>query len=335
MWIVASVCFALAGCHHLGSHGFTPPDVPRENRRLPIEDYQINPPDVLVIDLVRAVPLPPYKIKAQDLLFINVRGTPAEDPIKGVFRVEPEGIIRLGPAYGSMPIVDLTIEEAIRDLEKHLKTKGGLKDPQVSLSLEETRGTQLIRGEHLVRPDGTVNLGIYGRVRVAGMNQETAKEALEAHLSKFFLKPSISLDVAGFNSSVYYIIFDGGGAGEQVIRLPHTGSETVLDAIGQVSGLPAVASKSRTWVARPKSDDVEDEVLPIDWRAITQRGRSETNYQIYPGDRIYVAAEPLVTMDTLLARTLAPVERIFGVVLLGNSTVRSFRTNNNNNNFGN
>jgi hypothetical protein len=48
-----------------------------------------------------------------------------------------------------------------------------------------------------------------------------------------------------------------------------------------------------------------------------------------------VAAEPLVTMDTLLARTLAPVERIFGVVLLGNSTVRSFRTNNNNNNFGN
>jgi protein involved in polysaccharide export with SLBB domain len=294
----------------------------------------INPPDILIIDLVRAVPLPPYKIKAQDLLFIQVRGTPPEDPIKGVFRVEPEGVIRFGPAYGSMPIVDLTIDEAIRNIEKFLKKT--LKDPQVSVSLEETRGTQLIRGEHLVRPDGTVNLGFYGRVPVAGMTQEKAKAAIEEHLSKFFLAPSISIDIGGFNSSVYYVIFDGGGNGEQVIRLPFTGSETVLDAIGQVSGLPAVASKSRAWVARPKADDADDEILPIDWRAITQRGRTGTNYQIYAGDRIYVAAQPMVTVDTLLGRALAPVERLFGITLLGNSTIRNFRSSGNtgNNPFG-
>src|SRR5204863_5380259 len=132
-------------------------------------------------------------------------------------------------------------------------------------------------GPHLVRPDGTVNLGLYGRVPVAGLTQEAAKEAIEEHLSQYFLKPNVSLDIGGFNSSVYYVIFDGGGLGEQVFRFPYTGSETVLDAIGLVYGLPAVASKSRVWLARPSEGQAEE--LPIDWRAISARGRPETNYQ--------------------------------------------------------
>ena len=84
--------------------------------------------------------------------------------------------------------------------------------------------------------------------------------------------------------------------------MSHTGSETVLDAIGQVYGLPAAASKNRVWLARPSKDNSEDEILPIHWREITQQGRTATNYQIYPGDRIYVAAQPLITVDTMLGR---------------------------------
>jgi len=332
-WVVLGICSAASGCQHIQPQLETPPSVPRENREATIREYYINPPDVLVIDLVRAVPLPPYKIKPQDLLFVQVKGTPAEDPIKGVYRVEPEGIVRFGPAYGSVKVVDRTIEEAIADIEKALKKS--LKDPQVSLTLEETRGVQLVRGEHLVRPDGTVNLGLYGRVPVAGMTQEMAKAAIEEHLSKFFLNPVITIDIAGFNSSVYYIIFDGGGSGEQVIRLPITGREYVLDAIGQVAGLPAMASKSRVWLARPEEKEAASAVLLVDWCAITQKGQTATNYQLYPGDRIYVAAQPLITIDTTLARMLAPVERIFGTVLLGTSTIQGFRNGGlNNQGFG-
>lgn len=325
--MVAGACLVILGCQHFGSPAFIP-DVPRENHTVTISDYVINPPDVLVIDLIRAVPLPPYVIKPQDLLFVHVKGTPAEDPIKGAFRVEPEGVVRFGPAYGSVRVADLTIDEAIRDVEKFLKKS--LKEPQVFISLEETRGVQLVRGEHLVRPDGTVNLGVYGRVHVARMTQEKAKEAIEEHLSKYFQKPTVAVDIGGFNSTVYYVIFDGGGSGEQVIRLPYTGHETVLDAIGQVYGLPAIASKSRVWLARPDESRPEDEVYPIDWRGITQKGQSATNYQIFPRDRIYVAAQPLVAVDTYLGRMLAPVERVFGITLLGNSAIRGFRNDLNN-----
>jgi polysaccharide export outer membrane protein len=317
---------AATGCHHLESQisEISPPDVPRENHRISLGEYLINPPDILLIKLVRGVPLPPYKIQPLDDVFIQVKGTPPEDPIKGVYRVEPEGIVRLGPVYGSVPIVDLTIDEAIKDIEKHLKNH--LKEPQVSLSLELSRGIETINGTHMVRPDGTVNLGIYGRVPVAGLTQELARASIEEQLAQYFLKPTVSLDMLGFNSSFYYIIFDGGGSGEQVMRLPYTGSDTVLDAIGQVSGLPAVASKRRVWLARPYESRDGDEVLPIDWRAITQCGRTATNYQLFPGDRIYVAAQPLIAADTFLARALAPVERVFGIVLLGTSAIRGINT---------
>ncbi len=332
-WLIVGICLALTGCHQIGHRETAFRDVARENNKQVLREYFISPPDVLVIDLVRAVPLPPYRIKALDVLFVQVKGTPPEDPIKGVYRVEPEGSIRFGPVYGSVPVVDLTIDEAILSIAKHLK--GSLLEPQVAVSLEETRGVQLIRGEHLVRPDGTVNLGLYGRVLVTGLGQDAAKEAIENHLAKYFLKPSISLDISGFNSSVYYVIFDGGGLGEQVTRLPFTGSETVLDAIGQVYGLPAVASRSRVWVARPEEGKPDGELLTVDWNSITKKGRPETNYQLLPGDRIYVAALPLVTVDTFLARALSPVERVFGTTLLGTSAIRGINTINQNFSNGN
>src|SRR5437764_5776206 len=41
------------------------------------------------------------------------------------------------------------------------------------------------------------------------------------------------------------LIFDGGGVGQTVIRLPVTGNETVLDAIAQLYGLSAVSNQDR------------------------------------------------------------------------------------------
>jgi hypothetical protein len=66
----------------------------------------------------------------------------------------------------------------------------------------------------------------------------------------------------------------------------------------------------------------------VDWCGLTARGRAETNYQLMPGDRIYVKADKFVTIDTKLARIFSPIERIFGITLLGNATVNTFRNPN-------
>jgi polysaccharide export outer membrane protein len=199
---------------------------------------------------------------------------------------------------------------------------------------------QPISGPTQIRPDGTINLGFWGSVQVAGLTLDQTAEAIREHLlrsktlSELGTKPEtlvVLVDVLAYNSKRYYVITDGGGYGEQMVSFPITGSETVLDALGYIYGLPSVASKRNIWVARrcPRPDQPW-QILPVDWIGITQHGITTTNYQIMPGDRIYVKAQKIVTVDTALARFLSPIERLFGVTLLGANTVNQIRNRNNN-----
>jgi polysaccharide export outer membrane protein len=321
-WAVLTACLC-SGCY--STPPLNPP-LPRELARVSLPDYVIEPPDVLLIDAIRLVPLPPYKIEPLDVLAINVTDTLPDQPISGIYGVDPEGTVNLGFTYGIVPVVGKTLDEIRVAIEKFLakRLKAGF---QVTVALAQFRGMQQIRGEHLVRLDGKVVLGSYGTVPVDGLTIEEARGAIQLRLMQFLQNPQISLDVSGYNSKVYYLITDGAGSGEQVYRIPITGNETVLDGLSQINGLPPVASKKLIWIARPNpSDPACSQVLPVDWIAITQRGCTETNYQILPGDRVYVSAQRLLIFDNSLAKIVAPIERLLGGVLLGNVTVRSFRS---------
>src|SRR5262249_3862219 len=137
--------------------------------------------------------------------------------------------------------------------------------------------------------------------------------------------PKVAVSVAAYNSKVYYIITDGGGFGEFVYRFPATGNETVLDAMSQIYGLPAVASRKRIWLARPAPPGACDQVLPIDGKGITRGAATATNYQLFPGDRIYVQAQPIITFDVALSRIISPIERVFGITLLGTTVVHAIQ----------
>lgn len=309
-----------AACHHGGT---VDPDAPRELNKVVMPDYIIEPPDILLIDAVRLVPLPPYRVEPLDSLAILVTEALPLQPIQGVYVVEPDGTVNLGFSYGTVRVAELTIDEARTAIEAYLKQliKPGYT---VNVALAETRGKQQITGPHLVRQDGKVSLGTYGSVPVAGLTLELAKATIESHLARNLQKPEISIDIAGYNSKVYYVITDNAGYGEAVYRFPVTGNETVLDALSQTFGLPPTASKKRIWLARPlPARSGCDVTLPVDWCAITQRGQTDTNYQVLPGDRIYVQSQPILTFDTSLAKVLNPIERILGVTLLGNSAIRA------------
>jgi polysaccharide export outer membrane protein len=192
---------------------------------------------------------------------------------------------------------------------------------------------QAIDGPHLVRPDGTVSLGVWGSVFVNGMTLEEIRTAVAAQLAVTLTKKTVEeikgqlvVDVIAYNSKVYYVITDGGGYGAQIYTIPATGNETVLDALAKVNGLPPVASKKKVWVARPVPNEPgHAAVLPVDYCAVVAHGSPATNYQVFPGDRIYVGSEPLINLDSKLAKILAPVERVLGVTLLGSSTVNSIK----------
>jgi polysaccharide export outer membrane protein len=260
---LAGLCALPMGCAH--DHEFAavpPPDgsVPRELAKVTLPPYVIEPPDILLVRVLR----PPLNVE---------------------------------------------------------------KNPYST-----TLPPQPIDGQHLVRPDGTISLGIYGSVQVSGLTYDQARErvrkfvAEQAQLREDAIQ--VEVDVIAYNSKNYYVITDGAGYGEQAYKFAITGSETVLDAISNINGLPAVASKRHIWVARriPNAGCAE-QILPVDWCAIVKHGDASTNYQVLPGDRIYVEAEAIFSIDAALAKFLSPIERIFGVTLLGSETVNSIRTN--------
>ncbi len=280
--VVAAVGLATAGCAHPGQM----PNVhPHDLDHSP-------PPDGSVPRELSKVTLPPYVIEPPDRLLIEV--------------------------------VTITEEEEDGVADKPKTEKAVVRDLPV----------QPVRNEFQVHPDGTVYLGIWGSVSVTGLNKEQAAEAVRQKIARKEvltlpgskgIKPEtiyVVLDVTAYASKVYYVITDGGGAGEQVVARPIVGSETVTDAIAAIGGLPAVSSKRDIWIARRSPNaGCPEQILPVDWVGTTQYGIAATNYQVMPGDRIYVKAQKLVTIDTTLARILSPIERLLGVTLLGANTV--------------
>ena len=314
-------------------------EIPRELMKVSLPDYVVEPPDILLIEVSSGQKLPNAKIRSGELLNVRVGNTlpvdTFDDPVSRAFkqiddtyRVQPDGTINFGPEYGAVPVRGLTISEARRLIELHLQQT--LRTPQVLLSRSTDQADQPVTGEHLVRPDGTVSLGIYGSVYVSGSTLSSARQAIQRHLSGHMNQPEVYVDVLAYNSKVFYIVTDGGGAGEQVFRFPCTGNETVLDALSQINGLPVVASKKDIWIARPAPPEVGyEQILKVDWNGIVRGGQSKTNYQLLPGDRLYVQADRLVTFDTMIARITAPLERIAGFVLLGHGAFRSVQNGHN------
>jgi polysaccharide export outer membrane protein len=262
-----------------------------------------------------------------DSLSIQVANALPDAPIAGTFVIEPGGTVNLGQPYGAISVVGLTVEEAAAAITTKLKQQ--LRDPIVNVTLGEIAGRQQIGGQHLVAQDGTVSLGVYGSVLVVGKTLMEARASIEQHLSEFLQDPEVSVEVFAYNSKNYYVITQGAGLGDGVTRFPITGNDMVLDAISQINGLTSISS-TKIWIARPgQTPDGHDQILPIDWIAISQRADPTTNYQLLPGDRLYVAEDKLVSTDNFLAKVISPMERVFGIASLGGSSVFLFKNGGN------
>jgi polysaccharide export outer membrane protein len=322
---------ALAGCQTLDLRSDPlerpVPDAmlpPRELRKVSLPTYRIEPPDIVSIDMPKMVPLPPYRAEVYDVLEIHVANALLDQPIDNYYMVEAEGVVNLGPVYGTVRVVGMTLDEAKKAIEEKLSQL--LREPGVSVKLARVSGSQPLTAQYLVGPDGTINLRQYGLVHVAGLTVTEAKLAIQKHLAHYLDSPELSVDVVAYNSKVYYIITQGAGMGDNVRRFPVTGNETVLDAISQVYGLSQLSS-THLWIARPAPGNFGcEQVMPIDWTAITQGASTATNYQLLPGDRLFIAEDEMVTLNNVVNKVVAPFERFMGFLGLDASTVRNTQT---------
>jgi polysaccharide biosynthesis/export protein len=208
-----------------------------------------------------------------------------------------------------------------------------VEPPDVLLiEVAEPLPDQPIKGERLVRPDGTISLGWYGDVQVSGLTIAQIKEVVIAQLRKHLSDKELGLvkqdgdrlipvepkdssrvfvDVSSYNSKVYYVQGEVAKPG----RMPITGNETVLDAINYAGGLLRSPAQTTIRVVRPSPNRPLAQALPVDLEAIIKMGDTTTNYQLLPNDRLVVYGPPQAPQPTLdPARQRAVEQRIDGII---------------------
>ncbi len=91
-----------------------------------------------------------------------------------------------------------------RELDKASMPEYIVEPPDVIfVEALNTLPTQPLGGEKLVRPDGTINLGYYGDLHVAGLTLSEIEAKIEERLKHYVNNPRVHVDVAAFNSKVF------------------------------------------------------------------------------------------------------------------------------------
>jgi protein involved in polysaccharide export with SLBB domain len=140
-------------------------------------------------------------------------------------------------------------------------------------------------GDQPVLPDGTINLGRYGQLVVAGKTLEEIEAVVRATVEAQTKDAGfIVVRVVSRPSKVFYVLGEVNAPG----AYPLAGRETVLDGIVMAGGLNERASRRNIILTRPTPPESCRVVLPVRLRDIVQLGDTTTNYQLAPGDRIFV-----------------------------------------------
>jgi protein involved in polysaccharide export with SLBB domain len=148
--------------------------------------------------------------------------------------------------------------------------------------------TVRLPGDQKVLPDGTIQLGQYGRPMVAGKTVLEIEGLVKALVEVQTRDAGpISVRLITSASKVFYVLGEVNSPG----AFPFTGRETVLDAILTAGGLTPRAARQRIILTRPTPPNGCRMVLPVCYDDLVQEGDTSTSYQVSPGDRIFVPSQ--------------------------------------------
>ena len=97
----------------------------------------------------------------------------------------------------------------------------------------------------------------------------------------------MNVRLVGRESKVFYVL----GEVNSPRAYPLSGRETVLDGILVAGGITRQADVSKVILSRPTKPEGCRVVLPVCYLNIVQLGDTSTNYQLQPGDRIYIPSQ--------------------------------------------
>jgi polysaccharide export outer membrane protein len=133
-------------------------------------------------------------------------------------------------------------------------------------------------GPVAVHQDGKITLPLVGDVDAGGLTPIEVQDAIAKSLTKYVVKPLVTVTVQEVQSKKYYLDGEVNHPGEYPLAIP----TTILEAISKAGGLQEFANSKRIYVLRG------DKRIPFNYKDVLHGKHMEQNIKIEPGDHIVV-----------------------------------------------
>jgi polysaccharide export outer membrane protein len=158
-----------------------------------------------------------------------------------------------------------------------------------------------------VRPDGYVSIDLLGDIQVEGKTVQEIRKEITSRITDFIVAPDVAVTLVQSNSRRFYVL-------GQVSRpgvFPLIGRVTVTEALAQAGGATILASLNTSRLVRPEEDSPG--AYAIHYDDIVKKGDLATNYELQPGDLIYVPPGLPARIGFAIQSIFYPVQAIFGL----------------------
>jgi polysaccharide biosynthesis/export protein len=133
-------------------------------------------------------------------------------------------------------------------------------------------------GPVAVHQDGKITLPLVGDVEAGGLTPVEVQETVAKALTKYVVKPLVTVTVQEVQSKKYYLDGEVNHPGEYALAIP----TTILEAISRAGGLQEFANTKKIYVLRGT------ERLPFNYKDVLRGKHMEQNIRVEPGDHIVV-----------------------------------------------
>jgi len=253
-------------------------------------------------------PLDSYTVEIADTISVEPVSFDATIRLPGDQVVKPDGTISLGEfgrylANGKtveqmqLEIQSLVDEQLRSDLEVEFAKQ---QAQRLSEDLDAEDRSELDSDDPAEDSDEAEELKLEVEVDPREeARRKRARREFERRLDEQLKQNRVSVRMTNWESKKIYVLGDVNSPGS----FQYIGNETVLDAIIEGGGLGNKANRHNIIVSRPSTCGGCRTVMKVCYDQIVQLGDTSTNYQLLPGDRVFV---PSMTFVDDLKQTFNP-----------------------------
>ncbi len=168
------------------------------------------------------------------------------------------------------------------------------------------RPEPVIERDVTVRPDGRISFELIGDVQVEGKTVDEVRAEITGLLQQYIVSPTVTVTLTSSNSRRYYVFGEVNRPG----AYPLVGRVTAVDALAQAAGETRFAALNAARLVRGGGE--QPQVFPLRFVDITQSADASTNFELRPGDVVYVPPSTSARIGNAIAMMFYPLQQIIG-----------------------